>query len=315
MKVDNFSQTAIKAACYRAYHWICDHPKIFDDCLAWQLAGEEEYASFKEQNIAGFKAAAPEFAASFPNNEAILAFIMQAMAAPALTLSRARYAENRLELALKAGVQQYVILGAGLDTFAWRQSDMPGKLQVFEVDHPSTQTFKQNRLAELGWHQPQQLHFIPADFATDQLATILQNSAYDPDKPSFFSWLGVTYYLPREAVFSTLKDIAGFASPGSQIVFDYLDSMAFIPDKAAERVKMMLMMAQGVGETMNMGFIPESIAEELNGIGFKVVEHLHPSDIQKRYFHNRNDNYHACEQAHLVSAMVGTNVHPIHQHS
>lgn len=303
--MDNISQTAIKAACYRAYHSSSDQLKVFDDYLAQQLIGEEEYAAFKTQNIAGFKAAVPEMAASFPDDQAILAFMMQAMAAPALTLSRARYAEDSLELALKAGVKQYVILGAGLDTFAWRRPELLDRLEVFEVDHPSTQIYKQNRLSEIGWQQPEKLHFIQADFVSDQLAYILQDTAYDPGKPSFFSWLGVSYYLPHEAVFGMLKDIAGVASPGSQIVFDYLDSEAFILDKAAERVKALLFMAQGVGETMNMGFVPSSITKELAEIGLEVVDHFGPYDIQQRYFLNRSDNYYACEQAHLVSAVVG----------
>lgn len=303
--MDNISQTAIKAACYRAYHSACDQPKIFDDFLARQLIGEHEFALFKAQNIEGFKTAAPDFAASFSNDEALLAFMMQAMAPPALTLSRACYAEERLEMALKAGVKQYVIIGAGMDTFAWRRPDLLDSLDIFEVDHCKTQTYKLKRLTELGWKRPEKLHFIQADLTVDRLADILKDLNYDPAHPSFFSWLGLSYYLPREVVFDMLKAITDIAVPGSQIVFDFLDSEAFIPGKAAERVNALLMMAQGVGESMNMGFDPNSIAEEFSEIGLKIEEHLGSHEVQQRYFLNRNDNYYACEQAHLICAVVG----------
>jgi methyltransferase (TIGR00027 family) len=303
--MDNISQTAIKAACYRAYHSISDQPKIFDDFLARQLIGEDQYAAFKDQNIGGFKMAAPDFAASFPNDEALLAFMMQAMAAPSLTLSRARYAEDRLEMALKDGVKQYVIVGAGLDTFAWRRPDLVDSLAVFEIDHPKTQSYKLDRLKEFDWKRPENLHFIEADLTSDRLADILADSNYEPAHPTFFSWLGVSYYLPRTAVFDTLKAIADLAVPGSQIVFDFLDSEAFIPEKAAERVKALLTMAQGVGESINMGFDSQSIAHELSFLGLTISEHLWPQEIQQRYFLNRNDNYYACEQAHLIRVVVG----------
>lgn len=303
--MDNISQTAIKAACYRAYHSLCDQPKIFDDFLALQLIGEHEYELFKAQNIQGFKTAAPDFAATLPNDEALLAFMMQAMAAPALTLSRARYAEDRLEMVLKAGVKQYVILGAGLDTFAWRRPDLMDSLEIFEVDHPQTQYYKLERLTKLNWKLPENLHLIRADLTSDRLADLLQNFNFDPTQPSYFSMLGISYYLPRQAVIDMLRAIAGIAVPCSQIVFDFLDSEAFIPGKAAERIKALLIMAQGVGESMNMGFDTNSITEELSEIGLKIEELLGTHEVQQRYFLNRNDNYCACEQAHLISAVVG----------
>ena len=108
-------------------------------------------------------------------------------------LSRARYTEDTLEKAIRQGVKQYIILGAGMDTFAFRRPDLMERLEVFEIDHPATQEFKLHRLAELGWKHPAKLHFIPIDFTKESLVTALtRSSSYDPKVKSLFSWLGVT---------------------------------------------------------------------------------------------------------------------------
>ncbi len=125
MKENQVSDTAIKTACWRAYHSQSDNPKIFNDFLAYDLVGEAEFESFKTMYVSIFKTfAPPDFVSSFSDDAAILKFMMQSLAAPALTLSRARYAEDKLFDALRQGVGQYVILGAGLDTFAFRYSEV-----------------------------------------------------------------------------------------------------------------------------------------------------------------------------------------------
>ncbi len=310
MQADRFSQTAISAACYRAFHARYDDPKIFDDPLAYEMVGEQGFKSFQEQMVGGFKSAAPDFAASFPDEIAILGFMMQAMAAPVLTLSRASYEEEGLEEAVRQGIDQYVILGAGLDSFAWRRPDLMERLQVFEVDHPATQSFKLQRLAELGWPHPPGLHFVPIDFNTEDLGDAIRSSAFDPDRPAVFSWMGVTYYLPRPALLNTLQSIARIAAPGSQVVFDYLEPDAFNPAKASQRVNVLLMMAQGVGENMQMGFDPFTIGKDLAATGWNLVEDFGPFDIEALFFIDRPDDYYACEHAHLVKAARGYKVYP-----
>ncbi|PKM78135.1 MAG: SAM-dependent methyltransferase [Firmicutes bacterium HGW-Firmicutes-15] len=304
MKEHNFSQTALKTACYRAYHAGCDNPKIFDDFLAYDFVGEMEFASFRSQMLTGFKTAAPELAASFPDEAAILAFMMQAMAPPALTVSRARYAEDTLMESLKYGVQQYVILGAGMDTFAFRRPELMENLQVFEVDHPATQEFNRLRLNQLGWECPSQLHFVPIDFTKESVATVLKRSMYNPNSLSFFNWLGVTYYLPRDVVFATLQTIAEASPPGSRIVFDFLDSDLLIPEKAAPRAQQILLLGEQIGEPIKAVFDPAALTNDLAGAGFRLVENLSPPEIQEHYFNGRSDNYYACENAHFACAVV-----------
>src|SRR5262249_36495076 len=144
---------------------------------------------------------------------------------------------DRLQEAVNQGIQQYVILGAGFDTFAFRRPDLLAHLDVFEVDHPVTQSMKRQRIT--GWDIPPQLHFIPVDFNQGSFRAALLQSAYDPHKRPFFSWLGVTYYLPREAIFSTLEAVRRLAPQGSTLVFDYMDNDAFDPAKAARRIQLM----------------------------------------------------------------------------
>ena len=143
-------------------------------------------------------------------------------------------AEDLLEEAVRQQeVKQYVILGAGLDTFAWRRPDLLARLQVFEIDHPATQADKRQRLQAISRENPRQLHFLPVDFSQEDLAAALKRSAFDPQAPSFFSWLGVTYYLTRDAVCATWRAIAEVAPAGSVVIFDYLDTDAFVPGRVA----------------------------------------------------------------------------------
>ncbi len=304
MEENKTSRTAISTAFYRAYHALHDDPKIFDDFLAAAFLTETEKTSLEREMVAGFRAAAPELAASFADEAAILAFMMQNMAAPAVTYSRARYAEDQLEKEISCGLQQYVNLGAGMDTFAFRRPDLLETLQVIELDHHATQAYKHQRIIELGWRHPAKLELMPVDFTQENIATALQRSAYNFDKPSFFSWLGVTYYLPHDTVLVTLRDIAAIALPGSTIVFDYLEADAFIAEKSAQRVQVMLMLAKDLNETMQMGFNPSTIAEELAALGLQLYEDLRPSDIQIQYFQGRPDGYYACEHAHLACVAV-----------
>lgn len=249
MDPNRASITALVTAYCRAYHATHDSPKIFDDFLADQMYTEEEHISFDRNLASRLSIIDPERAASNPDQAAALACVMQTHHGP-ITLSRSRYAEDCLEQAVAQGVQQYVLLGAGLDTFAFRRPDLLERIQVFEVDHPATQTLKHQRLALLAREYPPQLHFIPIDFDHENLAEVLLHSSYNPQKNTFFSWLGVTYYLTRETVFATLGTIARIAPKNSSIVFDYMEAEAFIPEKTAKRLQLMQATAAQIGEPM-----------------------------------------------------------------
>jgi methyltransferase (TIGR00027 family) len=219
--------------------------------------------------------------------------------------SRARYAEDVLETSIKQGVKQYVILGAGMDTFAFRQPKMLEELEVFEVDHPATQEFKLHRLVELGWKHPAKLHFISIDFTKESLVTALtSSSSYDTKIKTFFNWLGVTYFLTRDDAFTTFRSITKITPSGSIIVFDYLDTDTFIPEKSSPQMQKSLEYLRKIGEPMITGFNPSTLGEELASLGFSLKENLSPADIEERYFQGRTDGYHAYEYRHFACAVV-----------
>lgn len=219
MKDNQASLSAMTTAYIRAHHSMHDTPKIFDDFLAYRLIPEEVRALIEQGLKRDKQFSDPEHTVVSSDQTITLASLTKSTN----VLSRARYTEDALEDAVRQGVKQYVILGAGMDTFVFRRPEMMDCLEVFEVDHPATQNFKLLRLEELGWEHPAHLHFLPIDFTKENLATALtRSSAYDPNVKSFFSWLGVTMYLTREEVFATLCSITNIAPPGSAVIFDYL---------------------------------------------------------------------------------------------
>lgn len=299
------SLTALLTAYARAYHAVHDKPKIFDDHLAYQLFTEEERTDIEHNLAESLKFFDPERAATCHDQASALAWYMRIQGCPA-TISRSRYAEDCLEAALQKGVRQYVILGAGMDTYAFRRPDLAGVLEIFEIDHPLTQAFKLSRLKELGWEHPGNLHFIPVDFTKETLPAALRQSTYDPRQLSFFSWLGVTIYLTRAEIMATLRAIAGIAPAGSSIVFDYLDTDAFIPEKASKQVRLMREIVEKVGEPLKGSFDPAMLAADLAGAGLLLHENLSPPAIEKRYFQGRTDGYHAAGHMHFTHAFVGS---------
>jgi methyltransferase (TIGR00027 family) len=295
--------TALITAYARAYHATHDSPVIFDDALADQMYTPEEHVQFN-QNLSGMLALIdPELAATHPDQASALATTMQLMNEP-VTISRSRYTEDCLQEATRQGARQYVILGAGFDTFAFRRPELLGQLHVYELDHPVTQAMKQQRIAMAGWQVPPQLHFVPVDFTQENLIAALRRSTYDPALTSFFSWLGVTFYLPREAVYATLQSIAGIAPTGSTIIFDYMDTDSFIPDRADKCTQLMHSIARQVGEPMKAGFDPQTLGGELGHIGLTLVENLGPAEIEVRYFQGRADRLHAFPHVHFARVSV-----------
>jgi O-methyltransferase involved in polyketide biosynthesis len=263
--------TAALLTYFRAWHAAHDASKIFDDFLAYSLLTEQERNVFDRQFATAVEIIDPARAASCPDQETALAWFMRAIAPLSLAISRARYTEDILEKAIGEGVRQYVILGAGLDTFGFRCPELAIKLRVFE----------------------------------ENLAAALVQSSFDPRAQSFFSWLGVTYYLPREAVSATLRSIAAIAPRGSTVIYDYLDTDAFDPDRAANRVKIGMKYLQSIGEPMITGFDPSTLASDLALLDLRLQENLSPEEIEDRFFRGRTDGYHAYEHMHFARAVVG----------
>lgn len=242
----------------------------------------------------------PALAALCPDRQAALAVAMRALPSPAHIIARARYAEDTLAEALPHGLRHYVIIGAGIDTFALRHPELYGRLHVVELDHPTTQAFKRQRLVQVGLPMPPQLRLVPVDLEQESLAAVLAGLGFAPDVPVFCSWLGVTAYLSQTAILDTLRAISRAVPAGSQLVLDYLDADAFTADQSSPRVRQLLERLQNLGEPMRSGVDPSTLRQALSAIGLQLLEDLGPYAIQQRYFEGRADGLRAREHSHVA---------------
>ncbi len=264
------SLTAYGVAVRRATHQLCDAPPlVFADPFAVPILGPHGPAQLEK--------AAPD-RNTLPN-----------LALRARLVARSRLAEDKLAEAVANGTRQYVLLGAGLDTFAWRNPH-PG-LRVFEVDHPATQQWKRELATHADLGRPASLTWAPVDFEThntqeDPLANGLEQAGFDPRQPAFFAWLGVVPYLTLEAFRATVAWIAARPA-GSGVTFDYGQPRHTLPpdeqlifDELAARVAK-------AGEPFQLFFTPADIAREL--AAFSRHEDLGGADLNRLYFQNRPD--------------------------
>jgi methyltransferase (TIGR00027 family) len=262
MRSGSPSRTALAAAAHRAAHQVLEGGRIFADPLALRILGDEAAAAVREAEADHSKRRLRLFIAV-----------------------RTRFAEDALAAAVERGVRQLVVLGAGLDTFAYR-NPFGDSLRVFEVDHPATQAWKHERLIAAAIPLPASLTFAPVNFEHETLAEGLAAAGFDREQPTFFTWLGVVPYLTEEAVWSTLTYIAGLPH-GAHVVFDYSDPPATFSlelrvehDRRAARVA-------ALGEPWINYFEAASLQTKLIKIGFSEIEDLGPPEISARYFPGR----------------------------
>jgi len=303
MEKNKASFTAIVSAFGRAYHALYEEPKIFNDYLVRQLIQDEEFNNISKHMAEGIKFFNSDQAYQGTDEKSALEWVIQNQIAPT-PLARSRYAEDMLENAIKLGVKQYVILGAGFDTFVFRRPELLNETRVFEVDYPATQELKLNRIDALEWEKNASVKYVPVDFSENNFKEALLDSGYNPNELSFFSWLGVTYYLNREEICNIFKDITSIAPQGSAIVFDYPDADVFNPEKTSKRVQAMVGMAKMSGEPMKTGYEYVDLESDLEKSGLLIYEHLSPTEIEERYFKGRNDYYHAFENINYALAVV-----------
>jgi methyltransferase (TIGR00027 family) len=258
------SRTALSVALRRAAHQLHDSPVVFADPIAVAILG----ATYAEE------LGRTPLRLDRPFSIGLRAFLV----------ARSRYAEDNLRRAVASGVDQYVLLGAGLDTFAYRNPH--AKLRVFEVDHPATQQWKRELLQRNGIAIPDSLTYAPVDFERQSLSTQLRTAGFNYGAPAFFAWLGVVPYLTLEAFRATLGFIS--AQPaGSGLTLDYGQPRDALPiierlahDSLASRV-------ERAGEPFRLFFTPPEIAAELSR--FHSLEDLGAAEINARYFSERSD--------------------------
>ncbi len=291
------SATAAVAAMLRAAHLLLDgEPKILTDDLALGFSGVEHEAALR----AALNALQAELAQRFP-----LALVQSLLryTRAGVTL-RSRYTEDELGKAIDRGVSQYVILGAGLDSFAYRRRDLARVLRVFEVDYPATQHWKQARLRELHVELPPHLTFTPLDFEKQSVAEALYAEGYHPEEPAFFSWLGVTWFLTEETIFQTLQQVASTA-PGSEIVFEYPVPEALLDEEERQMLAIIKALGAARGEPVRSLFEPARLAARVRELGFAQVWDFGPEEANARYFAGRADGLRFPKIGHLLKAQVG----------
>lgn len=262
------SRTAERVAMRRAVHQLIDRPPVHEDPLAVTILGPVDAAALVDD------AQRLEEASGLPSLRAFLA-------------ARSRVAEDSLAQAVATGVRRYVVLGAGLDTFAYRNPYED--LEVVEVDHPATQGWKRQRLQDAGIAVPAGVRYVAVDFSTDDLRGALVAAGLGAGGPAFFSWLGVTQYLAPDVVLATLRVIATFAAHGGGVVFDYSlrpESMTPEQRRIYERLAARVAVA---GETFRGTFEPVALAAALRAMGFTALRDLGPDELNAAYFAHRED--------------------------
>ncbi|WP_025782911.1 class I SAM-dependent methyltransferase [Sporosarcina sp. D27] len=302
MKQNESSLTSLVSAFGRAFHSKNDTPKIFDDFIAKDLISQKEFLDISENMIQGIQFFSKDIAQKFQDNpEEILKWITQVQLSPT-PLARAAYCEKVLINEIELGIKQYVVLGAGLDTFSLRHAQYENNLEIFEVDYPTTQASKIERLANAQIEIPDNLQFVPMDFTQKFSEVNLVKQGYKNQK-TFFSLLGVSYYLTKEDIFNLFKEIFSKVPSGSSIVFDYADENLFQEKGLSNRVENMVKMASASGEAMKACFSYPEIESLLEELGLLIYEHLSPDNINDLFFKNRTDYLTAFETIHYIHAV------------
>ncbi|MFG1923179.1 class I SAM-dependent methyltransferase [Cryptosporangium sp. NPDC048952] len=259
--------TAVRTALWRALHTHVDEPPhVLDDVVGARLAQDDD--EWLERG---------DMAPAYSRGKR------------ATIVGRARLTEDLVAEAASRGVDQYVILGAGLDTYAQRHPDAGSSITVFEIDQPETQAWKRNRLIELGYDVPEWLRLVPVDFeAHDDWWDRLQAAGFDTSRPAVVSWLGVTMYLTEQATTATLERVASLP-PGSTLILTFFRP---IEDLDPEDVPIRKASREGSRRagTPFIGFYtPDQISALARQAGFAAVDHVSATDLTRRYFADRTD--------------------------
>lgn len=281
------SWTAMGTALMRAAHTRLDHPPLIDDPWGDRLILPEEREAMR---VAGDAAELDAGLRAHPSYGTVI--------------MRARFAEDALADAVGRGVRQYVIVGAGMDSFALRRPQFAEGVEVFEVDHPATQAFKIARLEGCEVSMPAGLHLVAADLSETGLDAALASSDFDRDRPAFFSWLGVSGYLTRAANLATLRAIASSAPAGSELVFSYLDQSLLTADSADGPMREVRASVASAGEPWISGFDPEQVGQELRYVGLELLENLGPRELAARYCASRSDGLSPSPGSHVAHARI-----------
>jgi methyltransferase (TIGR00027 family) len=259
MQQGQASVTALGAAGHRAAHQVLERGLVFADPLALPILGQDA-----DNAIA--------LARERPERRGLRLFIAM----------RSRFAEDSARRAIEKGVRQILVLGAGLDTFAYRL-ERTQDMRVFELDHPATQAEKRRRLAEAQIAEPQHVSYVAHDFESGSMTAALKAAGLDPDRSAFVLWLGVTPYLTEEAVLATLGELASWPG-GTEVVFDYANPPHAIEETATRDLhREMAERVAASGEPFRCYFDTPELHARARGLGFSDIEDLDRAALVARY--------------------------------
>jgi methyltransferase (TIGR00027 family) len=252
------SRTALMIARQRAAHQVLDHGSILNDPFAMKILNEDE------KDVLQFANAHP-----------------MASIGRLFTAARSRIAEDALSKAVERGISKIVILGAGLDTFALRSPYGARQIRIYEVDHPATQAWKRERLAQAQLALPPWLILVPVDFERDDLGETLAGAGFQQNSPAFFTWLGVVPYLTQEAIVSTLNYMASIQN--SEVVFDYMEPLQAFSEGMRESVTKRTEQLEKMNERWTSRFEPAGMAAILRAHGFSDIDDISFREIKSRF--------------------------------
>ncbi len=251
----------------RAMHQIVDRPRVFEDPYAFRILPAETAEEVRRESTGRQRA----------YDVALRWFVAV----------RSRFAEDEFAEAVGRGVRQYVALGAGLDTFAWRNPYIDAGVRIFEVDHPATQAWKRESIAAANLPDPRSTTYVPVDFERESLSDFLARAQFRTDIPAFFSWLGVVPYLTLDAFRATLRFFESMA-PGSGVALDYPLPREAVDEISRLEFDEMSARVASIGEPFRLAFMPHDLASEFRSIGWNIASDLDSAGIRRRFFPERH---------------------------
>lgn len=263
------SKTAELVAAARARHIQITSPPVFEDRLAHTMCGPFWRTVLSSRLLSTL---------------VIDGLLRNVKPVVPVILTRARFGEDSAETAVDAGLEQYVIVGAGYETFAMRRTDLMNRLTVYELDQAATQEAKLRRMSEAGIKEPEGVRYVQCDLNVETLQDALGRAGFDEGRPAMFSWFGVTYYLELDTIRKTLSDIAANMAPGSTVMFDYLADLDTVPDGSKQLHRRCANFVARRGEPWLSSFNPPELPGILNELGYSDIENLEPGMVGDRYW-------------------------------
>lgn len=301
MQTNQSSFTSLITTFTRAYHQREDFPIIFDDPFAKRFLTDTQFEEIRHHMVKGMPFFSPDMAEELQGQTDMMMKWIHAIQLAPTPLARAAFAERIILNEIDLGATQYVILGAGLDSFAFRHPNV--RATIFEVDHPATQQMKKQKIRQAGLVVPPHTTFIPMDFMNAFSIESFIKHGFDRRQKTVITLLGVSYYLTKEAFQHLLHELFTTLPVGSSIIFDFADERLLTEEGSFHRVQHMVQMAAAAGEPMTYCTSLQQLEKQLDEEQLLLYEHLSPEDIQAQFFAGRTDDLRAFETIHYAHAV------------